>query len=82
MNEINGWNGKKMKSWLDWLKEKKMDGMLNERWMKDEWKMKWKDNEKMKSLWKDDGKMNVNHENLDGMINEKMNGMLNNLITR
>ena len=82
MNEINGWNGKKMKSWLDWLKEKKMDRMLNERWMKDEWKMKWKDNEKMKSLWKDDGKMNVNHENLDGMINEKMNGMLNNLITR
>ena len=38
MNEINGWNGKKMKSWLDWLKEKKMDGMLNERWMKDEMK--------------------------------------------
>ena len=47
-------------------------------WMKDE----WKDNEKMKSLWKDDGRMNVNHENLGGMINEKMNGMLNNLITR
>ena len=60
MNEINGWNGKKMKSWLDWLKEKKMDGMLNERWMKDEWKMKWKNeckswkfgwNDKWKDEW-------------------------------
>ena len=60
--------------WMKWQKDEKLIRLIKRK--KDGWNVEWKMNER----WNE--KMNVNHENLDGMINEKMNGMLNNLITR